>query len=122
MIFDPVTQVLMLSHLGRHSIEQNGGRESIDYLVREFDSKPSDLLVWLSPAVGKNSYPLVTFGGRGLHEITVNQMVEAGVELGNIEVSHVNTAENPDYFSHSEYLKGEQVSDGRFAVVAMMVE
>lgn len=122
VIYDPIAQILMVSHLGRHSIEQEGGRRSIEYLVREFDCTPDTLLIWLSPAVGKDSYPLRAFDGRGLHEVAVSQMIEAGVALGNIEVSHVDTAENPDYFSHSEFKAGNQSEDGRFAIVAMMAE
>lgn len=122
VIYDPVNEILMVSHLGRHSIEQNGGHKSIEYLVQEFGSQPGDVLVWLSPAVGKRSYPLHAFDGRGIHEVAVSQMLQAGVSIHNIEVSHVDTAENPDYFSHSEYKAGNQDNDGRFAIVAMMVE
>lgn len=122
IIFDMGQEVLMVSHLGRHSAQQNGGQKSIEYMTREFDSHPSDLLVWLSPAAGKSSYPLRTLNGKGLHEAVVEQMVRAGVDIENIEVSHVDTTDNPDYFSHSEFLKGDQPEDGRFAIVAMMVE
>ncbi len=122
VIFDPVNEVLMLSHLGRHSTEQDGGNKSVQYLADEFGSSPSDVLVWLSPAVGKEDYPLHGLNGKGLHEAVLEQMIRAGVNPGNIEVSHVNTAENPDYYSHSEFLRGDQPDDGRFAIVAMMVE
>ena len=122
IIYDSVEKILMVSHLGRHSIEQSGGQKSIEYLVNEFDSQPANLLVWLSPAAGKENYPLNAFDGKGMHEVIVSQMIHAGVDLNNIEVSHVDTTENPDYFSHSEYLKGEQPYDGRFAIVAMMIE
>lgn len=122
VIYDPSNQVLMVSHLGRHSVEVDGGKRSIEYLMREFGSVPGELLVWLSPAVGKQSYPLYTLGNQGLHEAIVAQMISAGAQPGNIEVSHVDTAENPSYFSHSEFLAGNRPTDDRFAVVAMMVE
>lgn len=122
VIYDPNVQVLMVSHLGRHSAEQEGGLKSIEYLIREFDCNPGELLVWLSPAVGNPEYPLHKLRGKGLHEATIEQMIKAGVNPGNIEVSHVNTADNPDYYSHSEFLKGNQPDDGRFAIVATMIE
>lgn len=122
VLYDPAARVLMLSHLGRHSIEQDGGSRSINYLVNEFGCEPSDILVWLSPSVGKQSYPLQSFGGKSLHEVAAQQLMASGVARSNIEVSHVDTAENQDYFSHSEFLAGDQPEDGRFAVVAMMVD
>lgn len=122
IIYDPIRRILMVSHLGRHSIEQNGGQKSIEYLVNEFDSQPTDLLVWLSPAAGKRNYPLQALDGKGMYEAIISQMMQSGIDLNNIEVSHVDTTENSDYFSHSEFLKGEQPDDGRFAIVAMMVD
>lgn len=122
IIYDPKQEILMVSHLGRHSIEQNGGQKSVDYLVSEFDTNPADLLIWLSPAAGKENYPLRALGDKGMHETVVSQLLRAGVDIENIEISHVDTTENPDYFSHSEFLKGERPDDGRFAIVAMMVE
>jgi len=122
VIYDPINSILMVSHLGRHSVEQAGGAKSIEFLVREFDSNPQELLVWLSPAVGKEAYPLHAFDGWSLHEVVIKQIVEAGVDEANIEASHVDTAENSEYYSHSEFLAGNQPDDGRFAIIAMMVE
>lgn len=122
IIFDPKQEILMVSHLGRHSIEQKGGQKSIEYLVEHFDSDPNYIQVWLSPAAGRENYPLHTLGNRGLHDVALEQLLRAGVNIENIEVSHVDTTENPDYYSHSEFLKGERPDDGRFAIVAMMLE
>jgi copper oxidase (laccase) domain-containing protein len=122
IIYDPANQVLMVSHLGRHSVEVNGGGRGIEYLKQEFDSDPAELLVWLSPAVGSETYPLYALDNRGLHDVIIEQMTKAGVRPQNIEASHVDTAESPDYFSHSEFLAGNRSEDGRFAIIAMMVE
>lgn len=120
VIFDPVAQVLMVSHLGRHSIENEGALKSIQYLITEFGSEPSDLLVWLSPSVGSDSYPLRAFGDRSLSEVACEQLTTIGVQLDHIETSDIDTAEDDNYFSHSEYLAGNQMTDSRFAIVAMM--
>lgn len=122
VIYDPKNEILMVSHLGRHSIEQDGGNKSIEYLVEQFDSMPSDLLIWLSPAAGSENYPLNMFGGKGMHEVVVDQMCRAGVDQNTIEVSHIDTTDSPNYYSHSEFLKGEQPDNGRFAIVAMMID
>jgi polyphenol oxidase len=120
ILYDPTRRVLMVSHLGRHSVEVNGGAKSVEYLKETQHVDPSNLLVWLSPAVGSATYPLNAFDGRSLHEVIVEQLTKAGVLKDTIEVSRVDTAANDEYFSHSEYLKGNRDISGRFAIVAMM--
>lgn len=120
IIHDEESGILMVSHLGRHSTEVDGARKSVAYLTEQFGSSPADLKVWLSPAVGKASYPLTAFDGRGLHEVIIEQLVAAGVRPDHIEASGIDTAVSSDYFSHSEHLAGRQDTDGRFAIVAMM--
>lgn len=120
VFYDPIKRVLMVSHLGRHSVEVEGGRKSVEYMVEKFGVTPSDLLVWLSPAVGNATYPLDEFNGKGLQEVIVDQLNQAGVATRNIEVSTVDTASDPNYYSHSQYLKDESQPNGRFAIVAMM--
>jgi copper oxidase (laccase) domain-containing protein len=120
VIFDPSSQILMVSHLGRHSLEAEGALKSIQYLMTEFGSEPSELLIWLSPSVGSDSYPLQAFGDRSLSEVACEQLTTIGVTTDHIEVSEVDTAEDDNYFSHSEYLAGNQMTDDRFAIVAMM--
>lgn len=120
ILYDPVRRVLMVSHLGRHSVEVSGGTRSAEYLQKTFQSDPRNIRVWLSPAVGNATYPLRAFGGKGLHEVIVQQLVAAGIPVDNIETSGVDTAQNEQYFSHSEFLKGNRDDPGRFAIVAMM--
>lgn len=121
IIYDPVNGIMMVSHLGRHSVEQDGAKKSINYLVENFDTNPADLLIWLSPSVGSDTYPLYKFGDRALQDVAVEHLLYAGVAAGNIEASVIDTAESENYFSHSEYLAGERDTDGRFAILAMMV-
>lgn len=120
VIYDPVAKVMMVSHLGRHSAEQDGAFQSIRYLQEQFGSEPTDLRIWLSPAVGADSYPLKAFADRSLQDVVCGQLERAGVGLEQIEVNDIDTAEDDNYFSHSEYLAGNQMTDGRFAIVAMM--
>ena len=120
VIYDSQAKIMMVSHLGRHNIEQQGAFKSIQYLAEEFGSIPTDLKIWLSPSVGSDSYPLHDFSNRSLRDVVCAQFEEAGVGLEQIEVNDIDTAEDDNYFSHSEYLSGNQMSDGRFAIVAMM--
>jgi copper oxidase (laccase) domain-containing protein len=122
IFYDPIHAVLMVSHLGRHSVEILGGAKSVAYLATNHAVSPTDLLVWLSPAVGSATYPLHAFNNRSLHEVITEQLIGAGVREDHIETSTVNTAANEEYFSHSEFLKGARSEQGRFAIVAMMTE
>lgn len=122
VLYDSSQNILMVSHLGRHNLEQYGGVKSVEYLVEHYMVDPSKLTVWLSPAAGKNTYPVFAFDNRSLHDIAVQQLCDAGVLLTNIEVSSIDSAEDPAYYSHSQFLKGNQVDDGRFAIVAILTD
>lgn len=120
VVHDPSQNILMVSHLGRHNLEQFGGTKCIEYLAKKHGSDPKDLTVWLSPAAGKANYPLYTFSGRSLHEVCTEQIITAGVLAKNITASPIDSSTHPDYFSHSQFLKGHRKTDGRHAIVAVM--
>lgn len=120
VLYDPVRHVLMVSHLGRHSTEQQGGVKSVEYMTRRYGAKPNDLLVWLSPSPNGTDYPLWAFQNRSFVAVLTEQLQTAGVQPQHIQASTVDTATNPHYFSHSQYLKGQQAVDGRYAIVAML--
>lgn len=120
VIHDPTKGILMLTHLGRHNLEQFGGSRSIEYLASEHNCNPADLTVWLSPAAGKDYYPLFSFDNHSLHDVATEQLIEAGVQPQHITVSSIDSAADPLYYSHSQFLKGNRPNDGRFAVVAML--
>lgn len=120
VIYDPSHKILMMSHLGRQSAEVYGAKKSIEYLEQKFKSNPEELKIWMSPAVGKESYRLYGLDHKGLHEAILEQFHDAGVLSSNIEASPISTATSKNYFSHSAALKDESVTKGRFAVVAVM--
>lgn len=119
-IFDPNKKVLMLSHLGRHAIEQNGGYESIKFLINNYDCNPADLRIWLTPAAGKENYPLFAFNNRSMKDVLFEQLQTAGISLDNIYDNPADTTKDLNYFSHSQFLQGNRPTDGRYAIVAMM--
>jgi len=120
VIHDPTKGLVMLSHLGRHNLEQFGGTKSIEYLTQKHGVDPTNLTVWLSPAAGKDYYPLFAFGNRSLHEVAVEQLVAGGILPENITISPIDSAADTTYYSHSQFLQAKRDEDGRFAVVAMM--
>jgi copper oxidase (laccase) domain-containing protein len=120
VIFDPNKQILMVSHLGRHSLEQNGGHKSVRFLVDNYNCDPSELLVWLTPAPGKENYPLFLFDNRAFKDVVFEQLQSAGILTKNITDDPTDTTKDLRYFSHSEFLKRNRLEDGRYAIVAMM--
>lgn len=119
ILFDAERQLLMVSHIGRHSLEIEGALKSVQFM-QQHGANPTSIKAWLSPAVGKATYPLHALGGRSLHEVITEQLLKAGVKTENIEVSKVDTAISENYYSHSQFLKGSETEPGRFAIVAMM--
>lgn len=122
VLFDEEHGVLMLSHLGRHSLEQRGGVRSVEYLATYYKTDPKKLKIWLSAAVGKELYKIYTLSNKGMKEVLYEQLVEAGVDLSRIEDTEYDTGTHPNYYSYSEFLKGNKAENGRHAIVAMMTD
>jgi copper oxidase (laccase) domain-containing protein len=120
VIFDPDKQIMMLSHLGRHNVEQNGGYKSVKFLIDNYNCNPDDLLVWLTPGAGKENYPLFALDNRSFKDVIFEQLQSAKISSKNINDDPTDTTKDPRYFSHSQFLLGNQLTDGRFAVIAMM--
>jgi len=122
VLHDPVKNILMVSHLGRHNLEQYGGTRSVEFLQEHHGVNPQDVTIWLSPAAGKSSYPLFEFNNRSLHEVAMEQFIRAGIRAENIDISPIDSSQDANYYSHSQFLKGRRDNDGRFAVVAFMTD
>lgn len=120
VLYDARQQVLGLAHLGRHNLAQQGGTEAVKYMAAEFGSDPKDVKVWFSPAAGRENYPLHDFNNRSMYEVALEQVVQGGVPNDNVEIDGTDTTTNPNFFSHSEFLKGNRKTDGRQAVIAMI--
>lgn len=120
VFFDHKQLVLMVSHLGRHSNEQYGARKSVEFMQDKFGSKPENLLVWLSPAPNGTDYPIWKRDNKSSHEVVREDLLAVGIDPENLQISRIDTATDQKYFSHSEYLRGNRETDGRYAIVAMM--
>jgi len=118
--YDPQHGVLMVSHLGRHSLEQQGAIRSVQYLKEHYDANPSELLVWLTPAPNKETFPIWALDNKGMKEVTFEQLTTAGITLEHITDNPADTVTDLNYFSYSEFLKGNRTEDGDYALVAVM--
>jgi copper oxidase (laccase) domain-containing protein len=120
VIFDPRQKVFMLSHVGRHSLEQDGAYASVKHFVDTYQSHPGNLKLWLTAAPGRQSYPLWAFNNRDFKEVVFEQLHRAGIKDENIVDDTSDSSTDERFFSHSEFLAGRRPTDGRYAIVAMM--
>ena len=120
VLYDPEHAAIMVTHLGRHNLEQRGGQHSVEFMTHQFSADPSKLHAYFSPHAGAERYPLYAFDGRSIGDISRDQLVQAGLRHDNIVDAKIDTTDDDRYYSHSEFLKGNQQSDGRFAVLAML--
>lgn len=120
--YDSTKHILAVAHLGRHSLEQNGGFQIVEYLKNTYDVDLNNLQVWLTPAPGKDVYPIYKLDSKGMKEVIFEQLKKAGINKANITDNPADSTRDLDYFSYSEFLKGNRSQDGDYAVVAMMTD
>lgn len=120
VIFDPEHDILMLSHLGRHSLEQEGGVKSIEFLVHHYGSDPKKLKLWLTPTPNKQAYPIWKLDNKGMKEVAFEQFEKAGVNPANITDDPRDTVTDLNFYSYSEFLKGNREQDGDHIIIAVM--
>ena len=132
VIYDPKRRALILAHLGRHSTIAKLMPQAILYFV-ERGSQVRDLQIWMSPSITQKNYRMDYFDHTNdtnwhnfcrqtadgiyldMQGFNRSLAIQAGVPAKNIFISPIDTADNPNYFSHSSGDFG-----GRFAVVACM--
>ena len=132
VIYDPKRRALMLAHLGRHSTVAQLMTRAIQYFV-EHGSQAKDLQIWMSPSITQKNYRMDYFDHTNdtnwqnfcrqtadgiyldMQGFNRSLAIQAGVPGDNIFISPIDTANNPNYFSHSSGDIG-----GRFVVVACM--
>jgi len=122
IFYDPINQVLALAHLGRHSLEQNGGQKIVEHLRDNYGSVAATLKVWLTPSAGKDVYKIWALDNKGMKESAYEQFFAAGLLRENITDNNAETTSDKNYYSYSELLKGHRSEDGDHAIVAMMTD
>lgn len=119
-IYDPEHHALMLSHLGRHSIEQEGAKKSVEFLIEHFQTNPAKLRLWATAAAGKDKYPLWNVDNKSLKEALFDQLESVGVSKEQVTDDPNETTSDDRYFSFSEFRLGNRSVDGDHCIVAMM--
>lgn len=119
-LYDPEHHVLLLAHLGRHSLEQQGGKRSVEFLTKHYQTNPKMLRVWLTPAPNKTAYPIWALNNQGMKEAALEQLHSAGIPNTNITDNPADTVTDLNYFSYSEFLKGNRDIDADYAMIAVM--
>ena len=92
----------------------------MQYLTEHYGTDPSELLVWLTPAPNKETFPIWALDNKGMKEVTFEQLTAAGITLEHITDNPADTVTDLNYFSYSEFLKGNRTEDGDYALVAVM--
>lgn len=141
IFYDPVQEVIALAHLNRKTAAYNLGEETVRFLIKEFQSNPSDLLVHFGPYIHRESYSfalplseetplqLVDFieekDGRAYIDMKaafLHQLAKAGVAKEQVTMSDIDTAASLKHFSHYRSQTDPSYPNGRLATIVMMQE
>ncbi len=132
VVYDSNRRALAVAHLGRHASVARLMTKLVEFMV-EKGSAACDLVVWMAPSVGRDSYRMEYFAHSNEPEwqafaitrddgvyldlagFNASLAASAGILPENIHRSPIDTARSTDYFSHSQ---GD--TSGRFAVIAQM--
>lgn len=124
VIYDSKRRALMLAHLGRHSTVAQLISQAVQYFV-ERGSQAKDLQIWMSPSITQKNYRMDYFNHANdtnwqnfcrqtadgiyldMQGFNRSLAIRAGVPGDNIFISPIDTADDPNYFSHSAGDTGE---------------
>jgi len=136
-IHDPEHQVLALVHLGWQSTVAELATKVVEHLQRKYQVSAADLRVYFSPAIKADSYvfdsvkqtgdpawkPFLRQSQKGigvdLPGYNRQRFIDAGVLPEHIQVSSVDTATSPDYFTHYRSVRSGE-PEGRFALLVKL--
>lgn len=126
--------LVALVHLGWQSTVADLASKVVRHLDREYGAAPDGLRVYFSPAIKAESYVFDSVSqaddpmwqdflchseqGIGVDLPGYNQqrLIEAGVRPEHIQISPINTAVSPDYFSHYRAMRSGE-PEGRFVLM-----
>ncbi len=117
---DPEKKVIALSHSGWRGTVKNIAAKTVNKMVRDYSSKPSDILAAIGPSIGECHFEVSdevaeifedTEGGVtkkvndkyyvNLQKTIENQLISSGIEEKNLTVANICTYCNSDLlFSH----------------------
>jgi len=135
LVFDPVRIAIGVGHAGWLGTVRGVSIELVRAMVREFGSRPEDLIAGLGPSIGPDHYPVgpdvvaqveAVFGAHSSQFLlpregqvvldlwSANRWQLESTGIGSVEVAGICTACNlADWYSH----RGERGQTGRFGAV-----
>lgn len=126
LIFDKNKEIIAAIHSGWRGTAENIIGKTIKKMSEEFNSKPQDLLCYLSPSASGKNYEIGAELLDKLGDFTIekddkyffdnksmikNQLLNCGILNENIEISEICTIENLGYHS----FRRDKKSSGRMA-------
>ena len=139
VIYDQVTNMLGVLHLGRHSSVAGLIEAFVIEVSDVLGSDPRDWQVWMSPSLQMEHDRLDYFipsdsdewreftrlGKDGVYIDMVGhnraRFIRAGVQAVNIKISKIDTYSDSNYFSHRAYCDGDQTKLGRMLLAARII-
>jgi polyphenol oxidase len=125
LLFDPIQKVIASIHSGRVGTEKQIVKKAVQKMVSEFNSKPQDILAYLSTSASKEMYPvyeskLINWPKKYLQKYSVkfdktqaenlyfvdikswikDQLLEENLNLKNIEISRFCSIKDEGYHSY----------------------
>ena len=116
LIVDPKQRVLMALHSGWKGTKAGIGPKGVDLLMKTYDSKPEDLLIWLTPCAGKDAYEVgeefndyfprhvyISNEGRitlDLQGAIIEGLLNKGILLKQLEISDICTIDDERFHSY----------------------
>lgn len=136
-LYDPAARVIALIHCGRWSTDRRLAAATVEQLTTTYGTDPALLYASIGPGISKDSYIIhepsqkdepawqpyctETESGTAIDLVSYNrdQLRASGIRPEHITARAVDTATDPDYFSHYASRLGTK-PNGRFATLFML--
>lgn len=132
LFYDNINKIIAVAHAGRAGTFENIAGDTIDKMMKDYNSYPNNIEVILGPSIQKCCYEvsqeLATITSKNfgddfvdkrnidLQGINKKQLLEKGIKEENIDISDICTkCSNQPYFSYRKDSKC-----GRFAGIIML--
>lgn len=109
-LYDPKHNAIGLIHAGWRGLEKGIIKSAIQKMIKNFGSKPQDLIVKFGPSIGPCCYRM------DIWKEAEKQLTNCGVLKENIDNPKICTYENKGYFSHRRS-QDQNVPDYRFVTI-----
>ncbi len=120
ILYDRAHELIALAHTSRHNSKLAFLQILVSHLKRDYGVSPQELKAFFGPSIKKESYVLPQFPkGYDLVGESATQLILKGVRRENIIIDPMDTATNPEFFSHYRDSRAK-IAEGRFAAVAML--